>query len=121
MQELNEIEVSALDFVDAVCKLPAMKRGPRGAHGKIPKDTLLSPDPEGVFVQTPVMSSLVLGTREWTSEVSVDAWRLADLTKTLKKLGATRKTDKLGISVKDKELRTRFNTTTLHLPAYDPK
>ncbi|CTQ45312.1 MULTISPECIES: hypothetical protein [Roseibium] len=121
MHDQKEIEVSALDFQEAVCRLPAMKRSPRGVRGNIPKDTLLSPDPEGVFVQTPVMSTLVIGTQSWATEISVDAWRLAELTKTLKKLGATIQSDKLGLSVAGKELLIRFNKTKLHLPAYEPK
>lgn len=118
---MDELHVSALDFIDAITRLPKMKRAPAGARGNIPKDTQLLPDADGVNVSTPVMSTLVLGDQAWRDSISVDASQLSKLSVTLKKLGASRKTDQVSLSFNDGKLLVRFETTTLSIQAIDVK
>lgn len=111
------VEVNANDFYDAVSKIPKMKRGPVGAKGKIPKDTVLNPHEGGIMVETPVMGSLVWASKPWRVVASVDARKLLDLCERYKKLGVFKEAKPMFlVSVADGELRVKFKTTTIGIP-----
>jgi hypothetical protein len=111
------VEVSALDFYQAVAKLPQMRRAPAGAKGSIPKDTILSPSTGGIMVETPIMGSLVNSSLPWRVQVSADARMLLDLCERYKKLGAYKEPRSVFlVSVADGELRVKFKTTTIGIP-----
>ncbi|MEI9416216.1 hypothetical protein [Mesorhizobium sp. Cs1321R2N1] len=111
------VEVSALDFYQAVAKLPQMRRAPAGAKGSIPKDTLLLPADGGVMIETPIMGSLVHSSPSWRIQVSADARKLLDLCERYKKLGAYKDSKSVFlVSVADGELRVKFKTTTIGIP-----
>lgn len=111
------VEVNAIDFRDAVSRLPKMKRGPVGASGKIPRDTILLPDSNGMMVETPVMSSLVATSRPWRVVVSVDARLLLDTCEKFKRIGAYKTaSDVLEISLEGRSMRVKYKTTTLVIP-----
>ena len=80
------IQVSLSEFDEAVRHMPKMRRAPAGARGSIPVDTLLSADPKGVFVETPIVGTLVQGTSGWSESVSVHARKLIELCDTIKKI-----------------------------------
>ncbi|TIQ22741.1 MAG: hypothetical protein E5X51_05955 [Mesorhizobium sp.] len=105
----SPVEVSALDFYQAVAKLPQMRRAPAGARGSIPKDTRLSTAPSGIMVETPIMGSLVNSSLTWRVQVSADARKLLDLCERYKKLGAYKEPKSVFlVSVADGELRVKF-------------
>ncbi|MER8909518.1 hypothetical protein NKH99_17900 [Mesorhizobium sp. M0854] len=111
------VEVSALDFYQAVAKLPQMRRAPAGAMGSIPKDTILSPAAGGIMVETPIMGSLVHSSPPWRVEVSADARKLLNVCERCKKLGAYKEPKSVFlVSVADGELRVKFRTTTIGIP-----
>jgi len=111
------VEVVAAAFRDAVDKMPKMKRPPPGAKGFVPTDTILSPHPGGMMIETPVMGTLVPTSTPWLVLVSVDARRLADLCKRLAKIGAFKESDAtLWISVGDGELRVKAGSSTAGIP-----
>jgi hypothetical protein len=111
------VEVNANDFYDAVSRLPKMRRGPAGAKGNMPKDTMLTPHEGGIMVETPVMGSLVHASKPWRVVASVDARKLLDLCDRYKKLGAFKEPKPIFlISVADGELRVKFKTTTAGIP-----
>ena len=78
------VKVAFDRFEQAAAKIPAMKRAPAGARSSIPKDTLLAPDPKGIRVETPSVSTLVTADHPWIFCVSVDARRLAEILKLLR-------------------------------------
>lgn len=111
------VEVSALDFYQAVAKLPQMRRAPAGAKGSIPKDTILSPSAGGIMVETPIMGSLVNSSPAWRVQVSADARKLLDLCERYKRLGAYKEPKSVFlVSVAGGELRVKFKTTTIGIP-----
>jgi hypothetical protein len=113
------VVVNAIDFRDAVSKIPKMLRAPAGAKGVIPRDTLLSPNPDGIMVETPVMASLVLASAPWRVMVSVDARKLLDVCDRFKKIGALKsKADEFRVAIADGELRIRWQTTTIGIPTW---
>jgi hypothetical protein len=112
MDPHSAISVSFDDFVTAVSRIVEMKRPPRGSI--VPKDTLLSPHRDGIFVETSGASSLVLADGPWMQETAVDAKKLIALCKTLKTLGAAGKS--IQVRVADRQLYLKFLTTTLSLP-----
>ena len=59
------VTVIARDFVEAISHATKMKRGPIGAKGSIPKDTLLSLGNRSIFVETPVLSIGVQADDDW--------------------------------------------------------
>lgn len=115
-------EVDLAEFDAAVRKMTVMKRAPRGARGTIPSDTLLSADPNGIFVETPVMSTLVLGSPGWPKTVSVNARKLVGLCDTIKKIIESDKKKKLDVSSRlrvgtlQKEFFLQYANTRLSLP-----
>lgn len=111
------IIVSALEFRDAVAKIPTMRRAPAGAKGSIPKDTILAPDAAGVMVETPVMSSVVAASAPWRLRISVDARRLVEVCVKFKEIGALKsKDDVFDLSVEAGLLKIKFRTTALTIP-----
>jgi hypothetical protein len=111
------VEVSTREFLEAVSKLPQMRRAPAGARGSIPKDTLLSPSPVGIMVETPVMGSLVNASGPWRVQISADARKLLDVCERFKKLDAYKDPKSLfAVSVADGELRVKYKTTTVGTP-----
>lgn len=88
-----------------------------GVKTSMPVDTILTPDPNGVMVETPVMSSLVMGNPPWQTPISVHSWKLVGLFDTLKKIrSSSEKKDMISISCDDSEFFILFNTTKLSLP-----
>lgn len=110
------VEVSAAEFRDAVSQIPGTRR-PRGSV--IPRDTILQPNPKGIYVETPVMSSLVAASGPWRVVVSVDAKRLAEVCASFKKIGAfARPGDRFNVSVDKGQLKLKFGTTAVSLPIF---
>ena len=107
-------EVSLAEFEAAVRRMPKGKT-PSGVKASIPIDTILSPDPLGVLVETPIMSSLVPATLPWPVVVSVDAWKLVALCDTHKKLRTTQ-TDRLVIGHENNSFFMMAGNTKLSLP-----
>jgi len=87
MAERFPIQVKYDDFAAAVSRLPRMRPSLRGKTRTVPNDTLLTPDREGIMVETPAVSSLVLANIPWTLNVSVDARKLVTACNNLKKSG----------------------------------
>ena len=97
--------------------MPKGKRAPAGSRASIPRDTILSADPEGVLVETPVMSTLVLSTPPWPTTISVDAWKLVGLCDTHKKLrGKDKAIDKIIIGAESEGFFVMYGNTKLSLP-----
>jgi hypothetical protein len=110
-------EVSLAAFELAVRRLPKKKLRMVGVKTSMPVDTILSPDPHGVMVETPVMSSLVLGTPPWQKTVSLHSWKLVGLFETLQQIRSiSEKTEKIWIGCEDNNFVVFFNTTKLSLP-----
>lgn len=111
------VDVGAAELRAAAARLPRMKRAPAGARGQMPRDTILSPDADGMTVETPMVSSLVPSRPAWQVVVSVDAWRLLEVCDRFKSIGAYKSPDDVfRLSVRDGELRVAFRTTTVSLP-----
>jgi hypothetical protein len=102
------------DFAAAASRLPKMKRAPTGSKGTIPSDTLLSPDREGLVVQTSVVSTFIHTNKPWRITASVDAKKLVEICKTIRKIGAEGET--IEISVEGREMWFKFRTTRFSIP-----
>jgi hypothetical protein len=102
------------EFKTAVEQIPKMKRSPAGARGVIPTDTILTPDDAGVVVETPAIGTFVHGSAPWKVTVSVDARKLIELCERIKKIGATG--NQIELSLKERDLWFRYNTTKFSLP-----
>lgn len=77
MTEVRVFKVNLAAFAAAVGKLPAMKRGPSGGRGKIPKDTVLTWTLFGLSVDTPAIRTELTGQGTGLGgPVSVDARQL---------------------------------------------
>jgi len=102
--------------------MPKMRRAPAGARGSIPVDTLLSADPNGVFVETPIVGTLVQGSSGWSKSVSVHARKLIDLCDTIrkiKKISNKKKIDPsemVAIGISSAEFFIKYENTQLSLP-----
>ncbi len=112
----EEVGVKFADFLDAVSRLPKMKRSPQGARGKIPTDTLLLANANGISVETPAIASVVRSDGVWAVNISVDARRLFDACVAFKEHGGA--PDVVSLSVKNQKLWFRFRTTESALPAF---
>jgi hypothetical protein len=111
--DLNSaVSISFDDFVIAVSQIAKISRPPRGSV--IPTDTLLSSHQDGILVETPVVSSLVLADKPWQNNTAVDARKLVEVCKTLRTLGAAGKS--IQVRVSDRHLHLKFLTTTISLP-----
>lgn len=114
-------EVSLAEFELAVRRLPKKKLRMVGVRTSMPVDTILNPDPNGVMVETPVMSSLVMGNPPWHTAVSVHSWKLVGIFDTLKKIRSkSEKTDRISIGCDDREFFVMYNTTKLSVPILRP-
>lgn len=114
MNNQKPIEVDLNELIKAVSQLPKMKRAPMGSKGVIPSDTLLSPDSDGLLVETSVISTFVQSSEPWGVKVSVDAKRLIEMCDRLKRIGASGKP--IELSLQDRELWFRFEGTRFSLP-----
>lgn len=65
------------------------------------KDIVLSADPEGVLVESFVLSAFVAADKAWTFRASVEAAQLARLCGVLKKMGAGGRDIQLGVDGAD--------------------
>ena len=102
------------DLTAAASQLPKMKRPPAGSKATIPTDTLLSPDRNGMMVETSVISTFVPANRPWRITASVDAKKLVELCKTIKKIGAVGQM--IEISVQERDMWFKFRTTKFSIP-----
>ena len=76
---MSLVRVDSKSFLEAVSKLPKMKRSPRGGRGAIPNDTIITPGPDGdMFIETPVVGTLVHAGGTWAEHISLDAQLLAE-------------------------------------------
>jgi hypothetical protein len=114
MPTQSPIFVNFDEFKTAVEQIPKMKRSPAGAKGVIPTDTILTPDHAGVVVETPAIETFVHGSGPWKVSVSVDARKLIELCDRIKKIGATG--NQIELSLKERDLWIRYNTTKFSLP-----
>ena len=88
MMHQGPTEILFDDLAAAASQLPKMNRAPAGSKGSIPSDTLLSPDHEGLMVETSVISTFIPANKPWRITASVDAKKLVEVCKTIKKIGA---------------------------------
>jgi hypothetical protein len=102
------------DLAAAASQLPKMKRAPAGSRGIIPSDTLLSPDREGLLVETSVISTFIPADEPWQITASVDARKLVAICKTIKEIGAAG--EMIEISVEEREMWFKFRTTKFSIP-----
>ncbi len=80
--------VDLLELIDAVSKMPKMKRSPAGARGKIAKTTDLIVSTGKMLVVTPVMETEIVATHTIPGAVEVNSYMLIDTLKALSKVDA---------------------------------
>jgi len=113
MTTSTQVSVDFDDFLDASSYSPRNK-GVAGARSDIPKDILLTADPDGILVETYSLSKLVIADKSWTINASVDATKLINICKTIKKLGASG--DSISIDIVGRDLILKYKTTSLSIP-----
>ena len=81
---VSKITVDSAQFLEAVSKVPKMKRAPRGSKSSIPKDTIISGTRNGeLLVETPVASTVIHIGGAWSGEASLNALGLFEIVKAL--------------------------------------